>query len=70
MSLFDATALLLTLSALFGWINRRFLHLPRSVGLLLMGLAASLLFSIVVQGSTLAKVARRTLPKELQPQKE
>jgi len=43
MPLFDAGALLLTLSALFGWINRRFLHLPRSIGLLLMGLAASLL---------------------------
>jgi CPA1 family monovalent cation:H+ antiporter len=43
MSLFDASALVLTLSALFGWINRRFLHLPRSIGLLLMGLAASLL---------------------------
>ena len=43
MSLFDVSALLLTLSALFGWINRRFLHLPRSIGLLLMGLAASLL---------------------------
>ncbi len=43
MSLFDMSALLLTLSALFGWINRRFLHLPRSIGLLLMGLAASLL---------------------------
>jgi Na+:H+ antiporter len=43
MSLFDLSALLLTLSALFGWINHRFLHLPRSIGLLLMGLAASLL---------------------------
>jgi monovalent cation:H+ antiporter, CPA1 family len=43
MSLFDASALLITLSAFFGWINRRFLHLPRSMGLLLMGLAASLL---------------------------
>lgn len=31
------------LSALFGWINRRFVHLPPAIGLLTMGLAASLL---------------------------
>ncbi|MGH6680726.1 MAG: cation:proton antiporter, partial [Bradyrhizobium sp.] len=43
MSTFDAAALLLTLSALFGWINRRFLHLPRTIGLLLMGLVVSML---------------------------
>jgi CPA1 family monovalent cation:H+ antiporter len=45
MSLFDVSALLLTLSALFGWINRRFLHLPRSIGLLLMGLIVSALLA-------------------------
>jgi Na+:H+ antiporter len=45
MSLFDVSALLLTLSALFGWINRRFLHLPRSIGLLLMGLIVSVLLA-------------------------
>ena len=45
MSLFDVSALLLTLSALFGWANRRFLHLPRSIGLLLMGLVASLVLA-------------------------
>jgi CPA1 family monovalent cation:H+ antiporter len=42
ISLFDLAALLLTLSALFGWINRRFLRLPHSIGLLLMALATSL----------------------------
>ncbi len=34
--------MLLTLSALFGWLNRRFLRMPHSIGLLVMGLLASL----------------------------
>lgn len=42
MTIFELAALLLTLSAVFGWINRRFLRLPHSVGLLVLGLAASL----------------------------
>ncbi|BAQ49599.1 cation:proton antiporter [Methylobacterium aquaticum] len=42
ISILDLAALLLTLSALFGWLNRKLLHLPHSVGLLVMGLAASL----------------------------
>ncbi len=42
LSFFDLIALLLSLSALFGWINHRFVHLPNSVGLLVMGLVASL----------------------------
>ena len=41
-SIFDLAALLLTLSALFGWLNRRFLRMPHSIGLLVMGLLASL----------------------------
>lgn len=41
-SIFDLAALLLTLSALFGWLNHRFLRLPHTIGLLVMGLAASL----------------------------
>ena len=47
LSIFDLTALLLTLSALFGWINRRFVHMPRSIGLLVMGLVASLLLVLL-----------------------
>lgn len=43
LSLFDLIAVLLVLSALFGWLNHRFVHLPNAVGLLLMGLLASLL---------------------------
>ena len=39
ISIFDLAALLLTLSALFGWLNHRFLRLPHTIGLLVMGLA-------------------------------
>lgn len=42
LSIFDIIAGLLTLTALFAWLNHRFLGLPNNVGLLLMGLAASL----------------------------
>ena len=42
LSFFDLIAILLCLSALFGWMNHRFVHLPNSVGLLVMGLVASL----------------------------
>lgn len=47
ISLFDLAALLLTLSALFGWLNRRIIRLPHSIGLLVMGLAASLLLVLL-----------------------
>ncbi len=43
ISIFDLIALLLVLSALFGWLNRRYVRLPHAVGLLVMGLVASLL---------------------------
>ncbi|HEV2545365.1 MAG TPA: cation:proton antiporter, partial [Methylobacterium sp.] len=42
ISIFDLAALLLTLSALFGWLNHRYLRLPHTIGLLVMGLLASL----------------------------
>ncbi|MEP7240493.1 MAG: sodium:proton antiporter [Devosia sp.] len=47
MSFFELTATLLTLSATFGWLNHQFLHLPHSVGLLLLGLLSSLLLIVV-----------------------
>lgn len=47
LSLFDLAALLLTASASFSWLNRRFLRLPHAIGLLTMGLAASLLLVLV-----------------------
>lgn len=46
LSIFELLALLLTLSALFGWLNRRFIRLPHSVGLLVVGLFASLLLAL------------------------
>ena len=47
MSIFELTALLLTLSASFGWLNRRYVHLPHAIGLLAMGLLASLLLLVL-----------------------
>ena len=45
MSMLDLAAILLTLSALFGWLNRKFLPLPHAVGLLTMSIATSLVLS-------------------------
>lgn len=42
LSIFEIGTLLLALSALFGWINVRFLRLPHTIGLLIMALAGSL----------------------------
>jgi len=42
LSIFDLATLLLTLSAVFGWINVRWLRLPHTIGLLLIGLGSSL----------------------------
>lgn len=43
LSIFEIAALLLGLSALFGWFNLRYLRLPHTIGLLIMALAASLM---------------------------
>ncbi len=43
LSLFQLIAALLTVTAVFAWLNHRFLHLPATIGLLVMGLGASLL---------------------------
>ncbi len=42
LSAFDLVAILLVLTAAFGWINHRFIRLPHTIGLLVMGLGASL----------------------------
>lgn len=42
LSLFEIAALLLAVSALFGWINHVVLRLPHTIGLLVMALLASL----------------------------
>ncbi len=41
LSLFDITAVLLGLSAVFGYLNHRVLHLPHTIGLVVIALAAS-----------------------------
>ena len=41
MTLLDIIALLLTLSALFGYANHRWLKLPHTIGLVVIGLVAS-----------------------------
>ncbi len=42
MRLFDIIAILITLSALFSWVNYRFLKLPTAIGLMLIALLMSL----------------------------
>ena len=47
MTLFDISAILLFLSAVFGYINHRYLHLPHSIGLLVVAMASSLTIVVV-----------------------
>jgi hypothetical protein len=47
MSVIELIALLLVLTACFGWINHRFVRLPDTVGVLVMGLAASVLLVLL-----------------------
>ncbi len=50
----DIAAIVIVLSAVFAWVNRRFIHLPHTIGLLVLGLATSLaliVFSDVVPES-------------------
>jgi CPA1 family monovalent cation:H+ antiporter len=42
MSIFDIAAILVALSALFGYVNYRYLKLPHTIGLVVVALAASL----------------------------
>lgn len=47
MSLFEVAALLLTLAALFGYLNHAFLKLPHTIGLVFIALVASLAVILV-----------------------
>ncbi|MGA7972955.1 MAG: sodium:proton antiporter [Pseudolabrys sp.] len=47
VSFFDLFAILLLLTAAFGWFNQVFFHLPTNIGLLLMGVTAALVVLIV-----------------------
>lgn len=58
LSIFDIIAILLTLSAIFGYINHRHMRLPHTIGLVVIALAASgaiVLFDLLVPSSTVAE---------------
>ena len=66
LSVFDLVAILLILTAAFAWINLRLIRLPHSIGLLVMGLVASLVligvelvFPNVVRYEDLAGIIRQ-----------
>jgi CPA1 family monovalent cation:H+ antiporter len=64
MNVFDIAAVLIGLSALFGYLNHRFLHLPHTIGLVVIALAASLsviLLDIVRPGSHVADTVTEVL---------
>ena len=42
MTIYDLIAVFLVLTATFAWINHRLIRLPHTIGLLVMGLVASL----------------------------
>jgi CPA1 family monovalent cation:H+ antiporter len=47
MSVFEIGAFLIGLSAAFGYLNHRFLHLPHTIGLVMIALAASLAIILI-----------------------
>ncbi len=44
MTLFEITAILMVLTAVFSYINYRVLHMPTTIGVMFIALAASLSF--------------------------
>ena len=44
MNFLDASAVLLTLAALFAYVNHRFIKLPTAIGIMLIGLFFSIIF--------------------------
>ncbi|WP_346897673.1 sodium:proton antiporter [uncultured Roseibium sp.] len=66
LSVYDLISMLLVLTAVFAWINHRFVHLPHTIGLLVIGLAASLVligiefaFPDILVHEELAKIIRQ-----------
>ena len=47
MSIFEVAAVLIGISALFGYLNHRFPRLPHTIGLVLIARAASLTIILV-----------------------
>ncbi len=50
MRLFDIIAILISLSAVFSWLNHRFLKLPTAIGLMLIALLMSLALQLPIPG--------------------
>src|SRR5690606_23831088 len=59
MDLFQIVAALLTLSAVFSFVNHRFLKLPTTIGLMLIAMACSL--GLVVVGERFPDVEARAV---------
>jgi CPA1 family monovalent cation:H+ antiporter len=53
MESFDVIAILLTLAAVFGYLNHRFLKIPTTIAIMLMSLVASMVIVILGPGSGL-----------------
>ncbi len=47
MGLFDLLAILITSAALFSWFNHRFIRLPNTIGVMLIGLALALALAVL-----------------------
>lgn len=47
LSIFELSAVLLTLSAVLGWFNHKYLPMPHTIGLLVMSVAASLILVVI-----------------------
>jgi CPA1 family monovalent cation:H+ antiporter len=47
MSIFEIAAILIGLSALFGYVNHRYLKLPHTIGLVMIALAASIVIILI-----------------------
>ena len=63
-SLFNLIALVVTLAALFGWVNHRWFRLPHTIGLVVIALGvsfAALLVDAIVPGLGLDDAVRATL---------
>ncbi len=64
MDLFSLMAALLTITALFSFLNYRYLHLPTTIGVMLIALAASLgMLGLHALGLPLDEFARRLLAR-------
>ena len=62
MRLFDIVAVLFVLSAVFSWLNHRFLKLPPAIGLMLIALLMSLTLLLPIPGTdSLEQDAKRML---------